>query len=559
MSYDFNPHCHVKIWLSEDGNFLNLENRSRLIEMRDINPKDIIYFIYDSRLLSEKALKELESFCTRYNIISKDVQKDVIPDCHTEEEKKLIEIYNDEISHLNEGGNLAVGSDILRWVKPVYKLGSYTDFDVKVDTRMLPEIISVEKPLLLNLGSVAVKGDVESLIINNDIVAVVDSEQALSDIQKIQTAIYTYCSKQSTTENVIHKRRTKLGEELGELLSPFVAEMMLAIDLHEQSVSLLASLISGKTAREVRQHIIAVTADNLCYSKSILSQNKQSVTHLSDAAIITKATSLIRAATKEKLGWVYWLLLPKNQYKSIQALDSIQDDDTFLTQARAEYRKEMLQNGVAYTSGSFALTSVFDKYFYKKDTINNEVALFSLTRYALDKAFISGCSFSLHANPRTVAARVCMKEAGIFSDLSWLQEGKAARARREQQIIKEQEHLPQYFHDMREKMEGHIKKIQTDLKGFFGFYRYRERHAKIDALQKIMGHFNEQSFDIKAFDAALNSYRTKDVSASIGKSKTKELIDDLEGFSRHAKYYMMDENGKVEILPPQPAYSKKNN
>jgi len=196
MAYNFNPHRHVKIWLSKDKDiFLNLENRVRLVKMRDINPADEIYFVYDSSLLSPKALKELESFCAKYGIIAKDVQKDVIPQDNSEEERKLIEIYQDEISHLEDGGNPAVGSDILRWLKPVYELGTYTDFDVHVDTRKLPETISVEKPLLFSLGSYAVKSDVESICINNDTIAVVDSQEALSDIQKIQKFIYAIPDK----------------------------------------------------------------------------------------------------------------------------------------------------------------------------------------------------------------------------------------------------------------------------------------------------------------------------------------------------------------------------
>ncbi len=106
--------------------------------------------------------------------------------------------------------------------------------------------------------------------------------------------------------------------------------------------------------------------------------------------------------------------------------------------------------------------------------------------------------------------------------------------------------MPQDFHDMREKIEAHIKKIQADLDGCFGFYRHRERHAKIHALQSIIGHFQEHSFDVSAFNVALKTYRTKDISASIGKSKTKELIDELELFGQQAKHYMVtDEYGRV--------------
>lgn len=293
MAYSFNPHRHVKIWLSKDKDiFLNLENRIRLVRMRDINPADEIYLVYDSSLLSSKALEELESFCAKYKITAKDVHKDVIPHCRSEEEKKLIKIYEDEISHLEDGGNLAVGSDVLRWLRPVYELGTYTDFDVHVDTRELPETISVEKPLLLSLGSYAVKSDVESICINNDTIAVVDSQEALSDIQKIQKFIYASCSKQpSDGGNFIERLISTSRARLSELFSPFLAEMLLNLDPNSKVLPILAHMSKGKTAREVRKEVIDITANDVDFGKSVLMSNRIVVRNLSDDLIITQAAT----------------------------------------------------------------------------------------------------------------------------------------------------------------------------------------------------------------------------------------------------------------------------
>lgn len=115
MAYTFNPHRHVKIWLSKDPDtFLNMENQLRLVKMRGINPKDEITLVYESSLLSANALAELHAFCAKHNITPKDVTKDLLPHCKTDLERALAEKYRDEITHLSEGGNLAVGSDILR-------------------------------------------------------------------------------------------------------------------------------------------------------------------------------------------------------------------------------------------------------------------------------------------------------------------------------------------------------------------------------------------------------------------------------------------------------------
>ncbi|HHF7344278.1 TPA: glycosyltransferase family 88 protein [Legionella feeleii] len=105
MTYNFNPHRDIKIWLSKNpASFLNLENRARLIKMPATNPTDEINSIYESSLLSAQALKDLDIFCKKYQIVPKDVQKDVIPNCTTAEEKNLIKNYQDQITNLDAGG-----------------------------------------------------------------------------------------------------------------------------------------------------------------------------------------------------------------------------------------------------------------------------------------------------------------------------------------------------------------------------------------------------------------------------------------------------------------------
>ena len=203
MPYRYNPHRHVKIWLSKNRDlFLNLENQLRLVRMRDLNKTDEIHFIYDSALLSATTLQKLNNFCEKHRIIAVDIQTEVIPECKTAEEKKLIALYQDEVRHLEAGGNLGVASDILRWVSPVYKRGTYSDLDVAVDTRGLPETIIVDKPLLLRLGSLVLQKEYEAVALNNDTVAVVDSQEALPYVRKIQTLIYKNCSKAQETENL---------------------------------------------------------------------------------------------------------------------------------------------------------------------------------------------------------------------------------------------------------------------------------------------------------------------------------------------------------------------
>jgi len=152
--YEFNPHRHVKIWLSKDPLvFMNEQNQLRLVQMRSACPSDEINLIYDSQLLSEKAHHALLAFCPKHDIKAVDVRK-IILQCDQDSERQLIKIYEDEISHLDAGGNLAAASDILRWLEPVFRLGTYSDFDVKVSTKALPKTILVFGEMLFNIGSV---------------------------------------------------------------------------------------------------------------------------------------------------------------------------------------------------------------------------------------------------------------------------------------------------------------------------------------------------------------------------------------------------------------------
>ena len=168
--------------------------------------------------------------------------------------------------------------------------------------------------------------------------------------------------------------------------------------------------------------------------------------------------------------------------------------------------------------------------------------------YGLDKGFISTNSLPFHTSAKKAAALLCDAEIGKLNDLSWLQEGQDATVIREQKIRDVQLHLPQDFHDMREKIDAHIKKIRADLQGCLGFYRHRERYAKISALQQILSFFDERQFNVEGFKAAVGLYRTRDVSASMGKSKTKQLIDELERFGQQAKHLMLtDVYGSVAL------------
>lgn len=551
MAYTYNPHRHVKIWLSKDRDtFLNLENRVRLVTMRDINRSDDIHFVYDSQLLSPTALDDLHSFCRRYNIIPKDVRVDVFPHCETEEETKLITLYNDEISHLDRGGNLAVGSDILRWLKPVYDLGTYTDFDVHVDTRKLAATIAVEKPLLMNIGSTSVLGKAKMAAINNDTISVVDGSAALMAIQSIQQSIHFSCSKQGShpSSSLLHRNLNQFERQLNSYLPAGLAGYINLEHPDRKALNELIDLSRGKTALEVRQNILSTHSTNAAYAhKYLVEQGIVAAFGLKNN--ISVAVAHLRKQLESSAGWLGWLLLPKNIYQQQRELSLISDDHALLDKVRSISRLMALKNSVVYTSGPYALMcGLFPGGFiFDKEGIDTQVAPYSFQHYELDKAFISANSVPLHASAKQLAP-LLSAEIGQLNDLSWLEEGQQATAIRERHIKDVQSHLSHDFQEMRAKIAAHIQKIQGELSGSFGFYRHREKHAKIDALTQIMGFFGANQFNVDGFQAAILHYRTTDVSASIGTSKTKQLIDDLERFGQQAKHLMLtDAEGRIAL------------
>lgn len=197
--YGFNPHRHVKIWLSKNPQkFMSDENQLRLLAMRSKCPGDEIHLIYDSRLLTNDAKQDLLNFCKNNGIQADDI-RDLINNAQLDsEEKQLIEIYEDEISHLDAGGNLAAASDVLRWIRPVYQLGTYSDFDVNIKTKDLPDYIPVKSDILLNIGSHQLFAQNELIDVCNDIISITspDSEK----IKKIQKAIIVNCKPRTIKE-----------------------------------------------------------------------------------------------------------------------------------------------------------------------------------------------------------------------------------------------------------------------------------------------------------------------------------------------------------------------
>lgn len=509
MPYALDPHRHVKIWLSRDPNsFLSIPNQNHLIEMRATNQGDQITFVYDSKLLSEKALKELQAFCKEQKIIASDIRTAILPNCRSPQEKNLIKIYEDEIEHLESGGNLEVASYVLRWLKVVYELGVYTGFGVKVDTSKLGKTVEVKQPLLLNLGSIVLEDDIEALGLRNDIMAVVDGSSASTYIHKIQEAIYENCLRKEGDSFFVKflrvlKANLKKFLPLDSVNSFFTTEMLGYLDQLSQS----------RTAREVRKKILTLNNDAFVSDMFLYRfLEKNGAFHeLSGESQKAFYAKVLRKHYQGKLGFLNWLLLPSETYEEYKVFAKA-SDDRLLTRKRQEERAELLKLSVMFTSDGVVF-ALFDDLLYKRDIIEKDLAPYSWSHYGLDKAFISDNTWHFHATQ--IKAR-----KDDHYDQSWLE-------------------VPQAFQAIREKIQTHIDKIQEDLDGCFSFYRNRQRHEKIEVLTAILEYFGNTKIRVVGLKGrlleTLTAPRSEDVFAGFGKNKTKELIDDLNDLIRQAE------------------------
>lgn len=543
-SYAFNPHKQVRIWLSKDRNvFLNLENKVRLIKLRRTNPQDEINLFYDSELLSIDAQMQLEDFCLKFKITPKDVRKDVFPYCKTFQEIELIRLYEDEVRHLKEGGNLGAASDKLRWMSPVYISGTYGDFDLdKVDTRALPEFTQVNSPLLFNAGSIKTKafGNTGPAYIapafNNDIIAVVDPEKALPLIQQIQDRIILACNHERGS-SIFNTLEQFYKNNLCGVMKAKDAALHLSLNSHMQEKiknwKLLGHMMERKgrpplTSRELRQKIVEVTQDNASYCNLLKTNEKEHAAQ-------------IRQNLMKPIGPLSSLFLSKKQYQELG--ESLSKSDAELVNLdRKRMRIELLKESVVYTTGPGAISAALLRWVYEPHSESyRNYATCALASYGLDEAFTSKQRVPLNA---VQCADLTSSER---NDLSWLEVGQIAQAQREHTFWKEMVQLPVDLLHMKSQIEAHKEKIEQDLTSRFAFYRDQSRRKKIKVLNDILSFFSIDQFDITRFKQQLDDYLLDgELFASLGASKTKELIKELEYLVHQAEDMALIEKVKDE-------------
>lgn len=181
--YLVNLRHQYKIWLPEDiDEELSALYQSQLMGLH--YEKDAqLSLVYDSQMSSFAVHQHLLSFCEKHQIKAIDIREDVFPLCTTQQELKLIRIYELEIQNLAKGGNFTLANQILRWLKPIYELGMHHDFNLSLDIKNLNMVYAFKKPMIFHIVNE------QQLYIDPSVSLIVNSQDAMSFVEKIQENI----------------------------------------------------------------------------------------------------------------------------------------------------------------------------------------------------------------------------------------------------------------------------------------------------------------------------------------------------------------------------------
>lgn len=537
--YSYNPHNHVKIWLSNKPSvFMNIENQMRLISMREKNPTDQITLIYDSSLLNATAITNLNRFCNEHRITPVDADT-FAPLLSSDNERTLYNFYKDEITHLKDGGNLAVASDIIRWLPPVYSRGTYTDFDVPVDTTQLPPTINIEAPLLLNIGSLQTRGK-EVILTNNDYIAVIDPIAAKNEIEQVQNGFIKVLS--SYTNDFIEKTEEEFGGDsfLNRYFIDFMRNRSESIYIARSKSNFQDGI--PRTSRILRQHINEI----MTVQSKFLEFNKLEPNETNESIV-----KRLRVALNNQLGLMKWLFF-RNEYNEIKKVLE-QSDDVLVNYLMKKERSLYLKSVVICTTGPIAIAKfLFKGYVFNPKHFSEFIQPFSFNHYNLKKAFQSQNSIPIHENILGMM-NFLGAEDGALNDSSWLEEGAKLQQNRgqllEDKIKTLKKDLPSILLKNKNDIENHIEQIKANCEGFFGFFHLDRKKAKIKALGEVLTCFQKDTFDTSELRKVLENINSNSdkVYAGLLSSKTQTLVEELNQYCNEAIVFGLTQNRQIQL------------
>lgn len=526
--YRFNPHKHVKIWLSKNPDlFLNLENQIRLIQMREQNPKDKIYLVYDSSLLTTSSLEELYLFCQENQFCWYDAHG-LKENLHTELEHRLYEYYLDEITHLSEGGNLAVASDILRWLSPIYRLGSYSDFDYPVNTRMLPGTVEISAPILLNIGSLKL-GQKEFILSNNDFIAVADLQAAKPFIEQIQQGLI---ARLAVYDNDFIERTD------AELQEGFINRQILKLLKNRAEtyyINRSKEIYPLCSSREVRHYLNQATSNIDNYI----------IFHQQDHESPGDVVQRLRTQMKQQLTLTKRLFFKKDCQEINYYLRK--DDVSFLNYHMKKELDLFLKSVIVCTTGPLQIAnSLFGGYIFSTHHFQDYIQSFSFQTYGLQQAFQSLNSIPLQENLFGMLRFLGVDE-GTLNDSSWLESGQQLQEGRIRILESKQaelhDTLPLLLQETKAELEHLLMRLNQSMS------HSMEYEVVKHALENILRCFQKSSqgveFNIAAFRTVPQVMTNKKVHEPL-----QQLRNKLEQFSHQAIIFRIAKNKKINIAQP---------
>ncbi|HRD70478.1 MAG TPA: glycosyltransferase family 88 protein [Legionella sp.] len=537
--YTYNPHRHVKIWLSNKRHvFMNEENQMRLLETRYTNPDDIIHLIYDSSLLDTDASSKLIEFCTNYSIIPVDAHN-FYHLLKTEQEKRLYEYYNDEVNHLDEGGNLAVASDILRWISFVYKLGTYTDFDVSINTTNLPDLLFIKSPLMMNIGSIKIANK-ELVLALNDCIAVVAPDAVKTEIETIQSGLIKVLSMFSI--DFIEKAEQTISKK-GFITNHFIHFL--------KNRSELAYVVKSKSffqnerlsSRKLREHINNIMTDK----KQFIEFNK--LTSADDELLVINR---LRENFKNQLGFIKRLFF-YNEYCDIKNTLQLPEQELLAVLMKKEHSL-YLKSIVRCTSGPGAIANfLFAGSVFSSQHIREKIAPYSFYTQNLHTVFVSKSSFKLHDSIFALLNHLGSK-VGELKDSSWIEEGIKSQAVRSDIIRQRKERLQENLADIFMKLNTKIKyqvNVLMQDSTIYSMFMKKKRDNYLNTLLSILHCFDPtiNEFDISAFRKILYKFYSQDqnIIDRLFFKQSQKLIQSLEHHVHETFILGLTKESKIKL------------
>ncbi len=524
---------------------MNFENQTRLIKMREQNPNDPIHLIYDSTLLNAKANRELLDFCTENEITPVDAEQ--FKSRVTGQEARLYQLYKNEIEHLDNGGNLGVASDILRWLRESYLLGSYTDLDVPLNTKGFPKRVDLEVPLLLNIGSLKLLGNMEMLIVLNEYIALADGQEevAQQDIERVQAGIA------DKLENYYSDYIEETEHALGN--SNFLNRVLLGY-MKNRAESLYIKLANDLRARALKElNVNSISSRELrAYASKIMS-NSRSYLDFKRSGEETDHDVVVRLRNelKSQLGFIKWLFF-RSEYKQIQKQLELNDED-FINSMMKKEKSLYIKSIVVCTTGPIAVAkSFFGTYVMTKDEVNKRAVPVSFSHYNLDQAFLSNNVIPMHQNAWGMLKYLGV-DVGVLNDSSWLEEGMALQDARQAKLLETKQdlemNLPQKLAAIKSGVAEHLSKLEVEDTGLFSFLFKSRRTAKIEALNAVLGCFDDnESFNIKQFRQAVSQFKPNVYDGLLSRD-TETLINYIEELCHQAIVLRVSRDRKLHMKP----------